>query len=133
SEVSGNKLTITKRTDIKNKIILNLSVENILKIGNIMDDISNELYNKAFNKLIENLTYPMSDEEFFGDLENNKLCCINWCNSEVCEISIKQTTGAKTLCIPTNIIPFEQKFCDYCISCGIVSDNMEKVIFGRSY
>ena len=64
-------------------------------------------------------------------IENKKLCLAPFCNQTECENLIKEESGAKSLCIPTEneyIIDIKDKLC---VKCGTLADT--HCLFGKSY
>lgn len=98
-------------------------------VEKLLNDIHNEMYDKAYKEMISHITVPKNEQQFVADLENKNLCYINWCGKETCEKHIKERYAAKSLCIPNDLeIKLEKGNC--CI-CG--GDANLQVLFGRSY
>ena len=127
-DVEKNTITLCKRNDFVKTI-----VDNDTKIYDIIDltfkNIHNELYAKAYNELMTNISCPSDNVEFEQALNDKKLCYINWCESDDCENKIKENNKAKPLCIPDDLnINLLDNVCCIC-----EKDSKLKVLFGRSY
>lgn len=93
-----------------------------------LNEMQTSMYNIANDKLKNSLAEPTTIDEFTYALNNKKMVKIPFCNKTSCENTIKELTGAKSLCILTDEKPNEQQLC---VSC---SDSAEVVcLFGRSY
>jgi prolyl-tRNA synthetase family I len=94
----GNVLAV--RRDTGEKILIECDGKLVTKIGDLLEDIQNNLYNQAHQRLLESLDKPNTWEEFRTSIENKKMCLVKWCKNSYCELGIKDKTGAKSLCIP---------------------------------
>ena len=98
------------------------------RIGELLDEVQKNLYEKARAHRDENTRVAKNWEEF-TDILNTKQGFIKamWCGDQDCEIDIKEETGATTRCMP-----FEQEnLGDVCVHCGKPAKKM--VYFGRAY
>jgi len=101
------------------------------KLQSIFDDIYHNLYERARINLQESILKPESWDEFMNISNNKKLCLVPFCNKTECEETIKEESGAKSLCIPTD----KEYIIDItglkCIKCD--SNAETHCLFGRSY
>jgi prolyl-tRNA synthetase len=96
-------------------------------ISSLLDEIQNNLYQKADNFLKSNIITVKSLNEAVKEIKSGKLIFAQWCNTTECEENFKQKTGAKSL-----NSPFEQSKVDgKCFCCT----KKAKVwfYFGKSY
>lgn len=122
------KKSTSKRTDIKNTV------------SNVLDQIHNEMYDKAKKTLTNSIRRVGSWSEFLPVLNEKNIILMSWCGSSDCEEEIKKETeernsndeiviaGAKTLCIPFEM---QDNVTETCLRCG--KPATENVLFGRSY
>jgi len=98
------------------------------KITEVLDDIQNQLFEKA-KRLREEKTYVALN---FGELkeifaEKTGFVKAMWCGDRSCEDQIKEETGATSRCIP-----FEQKaVSSQCVCCG--KDAKDLVYWAKAY
>ena len=122
-----NGRCIFVRRDNQEKIEISISeVES--KVGEILEQIQENMYNECLKRLEEKTTIANNMEEFKKNLEENQgFIKTMWCGSADCEEKIHDETGAKSRCLP-----FEQEHIgDKCVYCGKHADKM--VIWGRQY
>ena len=94
----------------------------------LLDDIHNNLYNKALENR-KNKTYTAKNMDEFSKIldEHPGFIKAMWCGDQACEDKIKELTSATSRCIP-----FEQEeISDTCVCCGKKAKHM--VIWGRAY
>jgi prolyl-tRNA synthetase len=94
----------------------------------LLEEIQNNLFNKAKKMLEENITTVRTYEEFQKVLkEKGGFIRASWCLNSTCEEKIKEETGATI-----RIVPFkkEEPF-SKCICCG--GEAKEAVYFARAY
>ncbi len=105
------------------------SLDNIEEtIANLLEDIQNNLFNKALEHRNEH-TYTATDYDTFKEIVETKPGFVKsmWCGDEVCENKIKEDTGATARCMP-----FEQEnLGETCVCCGKKAKTM--VYWGRAY
>ena len=125
-DIEENKCVVVRR-DYSEKIEVNLN-ELKEKIGKILENIQEDMYNECKKRVEEKTTIAKDLEEFTKNLENNQgYVKAMWCGNEECEEKIHELTGAKSRCIP-----FKQaKVGNKCVCCGKKADKM--VIWGRQY
>jgi len=97
-------------------------------VGELLNKIQENLFNKANKFLQENIRKVSDYNEFKEVIEKKKgLIKTHWCGSKECEDKIKEETKASIRCIP-----FEQEEAPgKCIYCGKESSTV--VYFARAY
>ena len=127
-DVTKNTVTICKRNDFTKSV-----VDNNEKLCDVIDltfkNIHDELYLKAQNELLSNISTPTNFDQFLGNFDNKKMCLIKWCESDECEQNIKEKCNAKPLCIPIDLDIHTTS--TKCCICDRDAEN--SVLFGRSY
>ena len=126
-DIKNNQVVIARRDQSEKTT---LSMENLNEnIEELLDDIQQNLYNKALNRR-DQKTYVAKDMDEFTDIIQNTPGFIKamWCEDSVCEERIKEETGASIRCIP-----FEQEDIgsNKCICCGKAAKKM--VYFAKAY
>lgn len=106
----------------------NIKISQIKKeIPKLLDDIQDNLFNKAQKDLKDSIIEVKTWKEFEKAVKDKKLIKTFSCGSKECEELIKDETGAKTL-----VIPFEQpKKLGSCIKCN--KKAKYQVYFAKSY
>ncbi len=124
-DVENNQLVLARR-DTREKIPVTVN-EMVGRIQALLDDIQQNLFNRAL-KMREENTYTLNDyQEFKEVLEKGAFIRAHWCGSGECELSIKEETKATIRNIPFDAPEEEGK----CIYCGRPSHR--RVIFARAY
>ena len=125
-DIENNSWVLVRR-DTGEKI--SASLDNIEEtVKNLLDDIQNNLYNKALEHRNAH-TYTASDYDAFKEIVETKPGFVKsmWCGDEECENKIKEDTGATARCMP-----FEQEnLGETCVCCGKKAKTM--VYWGRAY
>lgn len=105
---------VLARRDTSEKIIVPID-ELETKIPALLEEIQNNLFEKAKKHREEKTTVAYNMDEFKSNLvENPGFIKAMWCGSEACENFIKEETAATSRCIP-----FEQEqISDKCVCCG---------------
>lgn len=138
-DAKENKIVVVPRNSLEKKSI---GIENIKeKIGSILDEMHNSLYEKAKEKLYASIIKVNSWEEFIKKLNENNMILMKWCNTSICEENIKEESnikndlgdvavaGAKSLCIPFEFN--NEKVDGKCMKCE--KDATCIALFGRCY
>ena len=122
-----NNTAVLVRRDTREKIFVSLD-ELETKVGEILDDIQNALYQKAKENLIEKTTPAVNFEEF-ADIIANKGGFVKamWCGERDCEDKIKEETAASSRCIPFD----EERLSETCVCCGKPAKHM--VYWAKAY
>ena len=125
-DLENNSITITRR-DTKEKMTVDLNSDITEFVKKLLDDIQNNLYNKAL-KNREEKTYVAHTLNEVADIMNNHPGFVKamWCGDEACELKMKEIKGTKSRCILD-----EEKVDDKCIVCG--KDAKELVLWGIQY
>jgi len=122
-----NNCCVLVRRDTGEKISASLDgIEET--VAKLLEDIQNNLYNKALEHRDEH-TYTATDYDSFKEIVETKPGFVKsmWCGDEACENKIKEDTGATARCMP-----FEQEeLSETCVCCGKKAKKM--VYWGRAY
>ncbi len=107
---------------------ITLSLDNVAEsVKSLLDQVHNELYEKAERNLRENTFDAHSVEEARELAEKGGFVRMMWCGDEACEIKMKEQAGVTSRCIP-----FEQEHIgDVCPVCGKPAKHM--VVWGIAY
>ena len=98
------------------------------KIGELLPQIQNDMYERA-KKHLEEHTFEAPDKETFEALfeETKGFVKAMWCGSRECEERIKEDYSVTSRCIPYK----QQHLSDVCVCCGKPATKM--VYWGRAY
>jgi len=125
-DVRQKRLTLARR-DTFEKLAVK-EEETVDVVNKLLEEIQNNLFNRAKKFLEDNITTLKTYNEFTETLKKKggfiRAC---WCSSPTCEEKIKEETGATI-----RIVPFEKEepFSN-CICCG--GEAKEVVYFARAY
>ncbi len=125
-DIENNQCVLARR-DTGEKISISLD-EVEAKVNELLDEIQQNIYNKALKHREEKTSVARDMNEFISNQEKSMgFVKAMWCGCEECEKKIKEMTGASLRCIP-----FEQeKISDTCVCCGEKADKM--AYFARAY
>ena len=118
---------VLARRDTGEKIPV--SLENLTEeIQKLLEEIQENMYNRALKHREETTGYAKNMEEFEKRLEEQPgFIKAMWCGEQACEDKIKEQTTATSRCIP-----FEQEeFSPTCVCCGKPAKQM--VYWGKAY
>ena len=124
-DLENNQIIVAKRNDYtKQTIELNSNIEDV--ISNLLDQIQNEMYNKA----LEHLKCNTHETKDYNELKNiletkGGFVKVPWCKELDCELKIKEDINATSRCI------VGENTKDKCICCG--KDSKCDVYFAKSY
>jgi len=120
-------ITIARR-DTREKITVSLKDDIVKVVSQLLEDIQNNLYEKAKTRK-EEMTYVATTLEELETIMNNNPGFVKamWCGNVECENKIKEIKGTKSRCIPFN----QEQISDKCICCGQKADTM--VVWGIQY
>lgn len=105
-----------------------LSLEGIdAKIETLLDDIQNNIFNKALKYREERTVKVDSYEEFKTQIENGRFVLAHWDGTAETEAKIKEETKATIRCLPFGLDETPGK----CVCTGAPS--ARRVLFARSY
>ena len=94
----------------------------------LLDQIHDEMYQKALKFRDENIRTAHSYDEFKDILENKAgYIRMMWCGDEACELKFKEIKGIKSRCI----LEGHKHIDDKCIICG--KPAKELVLWGIQY
>ena len=98
------------------------------KIGELLPQIQNDMYERA-KKHLEEHTFEAPDKETFEALFEGTKGFVKamWCGSRECEEKIKEDYSVTSRCIPYK----QQHLSDVCVCCGKPATKM--VYWGRAY
>ena len=126
-DLENGKVTIVRR-DTREKIEIDVNSNIVNIVNNLMEEIQNNLYNRALDRRNKQ-TYVAHNLEEMEKIMNEHPGFIKamWCGSPECETKIKEIKGTKSRCIP-----FDQEHIDdKCVCCGKPAKEM--VIWGIQY
>ena len=125
-DLENNSVTIVRRdTSEKESVKLN-DVTN--KVIQTLEDIQNNLYNKALKNMKEKTYDAKTLDEVKGIMENHPgFVNAHWCGKEECELKMKEIKGTKSRCIVETKDYEDEK----CIVCGEKAKH--KVVWGIQY
>ncbi len=124
-DLEENKVTLVRR-DTLEKVKVTIE-EAPAKIEKLLEEIQNNLYNKAKERR-DSMIYSAKTYEEFKNIAQTKagFIKINWCGETICEEKIKEETGLKSRCII-----MEEQAQGNCIICG--KKALHKIYFGKQY
>ena len=118
---------VVVRRDTREKITVPFE-ELDARIGEILEQMQQDMYDRALAHREENTHTATTWDEFKDIIENRQgFIKAMWCGEEECETAIKDETGASTRCMP---FAQEELSCN-CVRCGKPAKKM--VYFGRAY
>lgn len=126
-DLENGKVTIVRR-DTREKIEIDVNSDIVSIVNNLMEEIQNNLYNRALERR-KKQTYVAHNLEEMTNIMNEHPGFIKamWCGSPECETKIKEIKGTKSRCIP-----FDQEHIDdKCVCCGKPAHEM--VVWGIQY
>lgn len=125
-DIEKNQVVLARR-DTGEKIFVPMEdLED--KIPELLDDIHNNMFNRA-KQSVEEKTHAAVNMKEFKDIVENKTGFVKamWCGDRECEDKIREETGATSRCMP-----FEQEeVSDTCVYCGKKAKKL--VYWGRAY
>ena len=126
-DLENNLITLARR-DTREKINVDANCNIVEVVKNLLDDIQNNLYNKALKRRNE-LTYDCKTLEEVEKIMNTKPGFVRamWCGEEACELKMKEIRGTKSRCILEN----EKPISDKCVVCGKKAKHL--VVWGIQY
>ena len=125
-DLENNNVTIVRRdTSEKESIKLNDATNKVIQT---LEDIQNNLYNKALKNMKEK-TYDAKTLDEVKEIMENHPGFVNahWCGKEECELKMKEIKGTKSRCIVETKDYEDEK----CIVCGEKAKH--KVVWGIQY
>ncbi|MBU4690347.1 proline--tRNA ligase [Mycoplasma sp. ES3157-GEN-MYC] len=126
-DLENNMVTIVRR-DTLEKIVM--PINQVKKeVKTLLNDIHNNLYITAKERLDKNIVAVDTYEEFVDQISKSKFVLAPFCCHDEEEEEIKAETGATTRCIPKSMERDEKM--KPCITCHHVTKRF--VIFARAY
>jgi prolyl-tRNA synthetase len=121
------KSVVAVRRDTGEKTII-AEAELVEKVGNLLEAIQKNLFDKALKFRNQNTREVNSYDEFKEVLETKGgFLSAHWCGDAECEEKIKEETKATSRCIP-----FEAKEeIGKCVYCG--KESKKRIIFAKAY
>ena len=122
-----NNCCVLVRRDTGEKQVVSLDgIEET--VAKLLDDIQNNLFNKALEHRNEH-TYVASNYDEFKEIVETKPGFVKsmWCGDEACELKIKEDTGATARCMPFD----QEELGETCVCCGKKAKTM--VYWGKAY
>lgn len=126
-DLNDGFITLVRR-DTREKTNVFVNDDVVSSVKNLLNDIQNNLYNRALERRNE-MTYVAKSMDEMKEIISNHPGFVKamWCGNRECEDKIKEIRGTKSRCIP-----FEQEYIsDKCVCCGM--DAKEMVIWGIQY
>ncbi|MCR5701525.1 MAG: proline--tRNA ligase [Lachnospiraceae bacterium] len=125
-DIEAGKALVVRR-DTGEKIEVSLD-EIDTKIGELLETIQKDMFERALKHREEN-THVANNWEEFKDIIENKQGFVKamWCGETSCEEAIKEETSATTRCMPFA----QEKLGDVCVHCGKPATKM--MYFGKAY
>ena len=125
-DIENNQVVVVRR-DTREKIVVSMD-EITTKLGEILETIQKDMYDRAKKFLDEHIDTAVTLDEMKEKFEQNRgFIKAMWCGSEECEGEIKYETGGAT----TRCICKDDPISDKCIYCGKPAKHL--VYFGKAY
>ena len=126
-DLKENKITLARR-DTYEKITVDANCDITNVINELLNDIQNNLYNKAKERR-DKLTFVAHNLSEVENIINTQPGFIKgmWCGDSACEEKMKEIKGIKSRCIIEN----NEKIDDVCCVCGKPANDL--VIWGIQY
>ena len=128
-DLENGKVVLVRR-DTREKIEIDINSNIVETIINLMNDIQNNLYNRALERRNKQ-TYIARNLDEMTDIMNKHPGFIKamWCGDPACELKIKEIKGTKSRCIPFD--EEQEHIDDKCVCCGKPAKKM--VVWGIQY
>ena len=128
-DLENNVLTLVRR-DTREKITISKDEDIVKVISELLDNIQNNLYQKALERKNQ-MTYSATNMEELSQIINNNPGFVKamWCGNVDCENKIKEIKGTKSRCIPFE--EEQEKISDKCVCCQEEAKTM--VVWGIQY
>lgn len=125
-DLENNEVTLVRRDTLEKIQVKVNEVEE--KINALLEDIQNNLYNKALENVKAKTYHTESLEEVEHIMNNNPgFVYTHWCGDEACELRMKEIRGTKSRCITETKEYNEEK----CVVCGKKAKH--EVVWGIQY
>ena len=126
-DLETNEITLARR-DTREKIKVSKDADIVQVVSKLLEDIQNNLYNRALQRR-EELTYETDNLEEIKQIMETKPGFVkaHWCGDEECELKMKEIRGTKSRCILKEEVKPQHK----CAICGKQAKHM--VVWGIQY
>ena len=124
-DIENGVVTIAKRND-GTKITVKKE-EMVATVKQLFETMHKEMYQKAYQYLLDHVTEVHNMEELNAALEKGGYAKMMWCGDQACEDKIKELTNATARCIPFNQMEFDT----VCPVCGKKAAKV--VLFAKAY
>ena len=124
-DIENGVVTIAKRNDGTKVTVKKEEMVDTIKA--LFETIHKEMYQKAYQYLLDHVTEVHNLEELNAALEKGGYAKMMWCGDQACEDKIKELTNATARCIPFNQMPIG----DTCPVCGKKATKV--VLFAKAY
>lgn len=123
-DLEKGQCIVAKRNDgTKKAYQLDCELGNNIK--ELLNQIHNEMYDKALSELNSHIYEVNTKQEFLTKLEQGGFVAAPWCGKTECEQKIKEETSATTRCL------CQEKKAGKCICCG--EETTTQVYFAKAY
>ena len=128
-DLENGVITLARR-DTREKITISKDEDIVKVVSELLDNIQNNLYEKALKRRNE-MTYTAKNIEELEKIMTNNPGFVKamWCGDVECENKIKEIRGTKSRCIPFD--SEQEHISDKCICCG--KDAKTMVVWGIQY
>jgi prolyl-tRNA synthetase len=99
-------------------------------IANLLDEIQENLYQRALKRLQEGIHVANTWDEFTAAIEKGGFVYAYWDGTSETEVKIKELTGATTRCIPFEA-PTTEVGSQKCVLTGV--ETTHRVLFAKAY
>ena len=124
-DIENGVVTIAKRND-GTKITVKKE-EMVATVKQLFETMHKEMYQKAYQYLLDHVTEVHNMEELNAALEKGGYAKMMWCGDQACEDKIKELTNATARCIPFNQMEIDT----VCPVCGKKAAKV--VLFAKAY
>ena len=126
-DLENNNITVARR-DTSEKMVISKDSDIVNYVTDLMNDIQDNLYNKA-KKHLESLTFEARTREEVEKIMNEHPGFVkaDWCGDLECELKMKEIKGTKSRCILEHEKPLTGK----CVMCGKEAKHL--VVWGIQY
>lgn len=125
-DLESDSICLVKRVNGEKKVASISEIE--ASIPSLLQEIHQDMYNKAKAHLDANVTEVKDPEALIGVLNVGGYAKMMWCGDAACEAKVKEITNGGT----ARCLPFDEKpFADTCPICGKKADKV--VYFAKAY
>ena len=126
-DLESGVVTLARR-DTRERITVDVNCDIVKEVEKLLEDIQNNLYNKALERR-DSLTFEAHNIEEVEKIMNTQPGFVKamWCGDEACELKMKEIRGTKSRCILEN----EKAIDDKCVVCGKKAKHL--VLWGLQY